>query len=102
MLDRLAAVADPARAAVLLVDLQNDYCHPEGALGLAGADLRAVESIVAPLEHLLSGARAAAVPVIWIRNWHTRWTDSEAWQARSPGAGKAARADSWGAEFWRL
>jgi ureidoacrylate peracid hydrolase len=102
MMDRLATLVDPARAAVLLVDLQNDYCHPEGAVGSRGADLTAVEDIVAPLTRLLSGARAVGVPVIWIRNWHTPWTDSEAWLARGPGAGGAARADSWGAEFWRL
>ena len=96
----LPELVDPARAAVLLVDLQNDYCHPDGAIGRKGGDVSAAAALLGPLDHLLAGARTAKVPVIWIRNWHEKWTDSEAWLSRSPGAGLAARAGTWGAQFW--
>jgi ureidoacrylate peracid hydrolase len=98
--EALARYADPSRAAVLVVDLQNDYGHPAGASARRGGDVSAMAGLVAPLEHLLAGARGADVPVIWARNWHEKWTDSEVWVARGPGAGLSARAGTWGAEFW--
>jgi ureidoacrylate peracid hydrolase len=100
MAEALAQLVDPARAAVLLVDIQNDYCHPEGSLGRRGGDLSGVEAMLGPLQRLIAGARAADVPLIWIRNWHEKWTDSAAWRSRTPGKGSAARAGTWGAEFW--
>ncbi len=100
MRESLGQLVDPARAAVLLVDIQNDYCHPDGNTARKGGDVSAAQAILAPLQRLLDGARAAGVPVIWIRNWHEKWTDSAAWLARSEHAGSAARAGSWGAEFW--
>jgi ureidoacrylate peracid hydrolase len=99
--ESLAQLVDPARAAVLLVDIQNDYCHPDGAIAQRGGDVGTCEDIVGPVQRLIAGARAAGVPVIWIRNWHEKWTDSPAWAGRRKGVG-AARAGSWGAEFWRV
>jgi ureidoacrylate peracid hydrolase len=100
--ESLPQLVDPARAAVLLVDIQNDYCHPEGTSARKGADVSACAALLGPLEHLTAGARAAKAPLIWIRNWHTKWTDSEAWVGRSERGGEAARAESWGAEFWGI
>ena len=62
----------------------------------------AAQAILGPVQHLTAGARTAGVPLIWIRNWHTKWTDSEAWVGRSARGGEAARAESWGAEFWGI
>jgi len=98
--EALAHLIDPARAAVLLVDIQNDYCHEDGTSARKGADVSAAQAILGPVQHLTAGARSAGVPLIWIRNWHTKWTDSEAWVGRSARGGEAARAESWGAEFW--
>jgi len=99
--DSLAQLVDPARAAVLLIDIQNDYCHPDGAIGRRGGDVSTCPPILGPVRHLIDGARAAGVPVIWIRNWHEKWTDSPAWTAARNGTG-AARAGTWGAEFWEV
>lgn len=97
----LAQLVDPACAAVLLVDIQNDYCHADGVIARRGGDIAACAAILAPLQRLIAGARAAGVPLIWIRNWHEPWTDSAAWTARRTDAGPgAARAGTWGAEFW--
>jgi ureidoacrylate peracid hydrolase len=99
MTETLAQLVDPARAAVLLVDIQNDYCHPDGSIARRGGDVSTCEAILGPVQRLIDGARAAGVPVIWIRNWHEKWTDSPAWTARRTDPG-AARAGTWGAEFW--
>ncbi|HEY7066906.1 MAG TPA: isochorismatase family cysteine hydrolase [Chloroflexota bacterium] len=101
MAESLAQLVDPARAAVLLVDIQNDYCHPDGLIAQRGGDVSTVQDILGPVQRLIVGARSAGVPLIWVRNWHEKWTDSPAWTARRGGPG-AARAGSWGAEFWQV
>ncbi len=35
----VTAQLDPSRTALLVVDVQNDFCHPEGVFGRAGYDL---------------------------------------------------------------
>ena len=63
---------DLARTGMIVIDMQNDFCHPDGWLASIGVD-------VAPARHADRAAgRAAAgacarqaVPVIWV-NWGTR------------------------------
>lgn len=98
----LPALLVPAQTAILLVDVQNDYCHPDGSLGRHGVDLTAVAEAVANIRALIAAARETGSAVVFIRNWHETWTDTEAWKARSPHAGHAARAGSWGAGFYEI
>ncbi|WP_299625630.1 cysteine hydrolase family protein [Pelagibius sp.] len=54
-----ADLADPARSAVLIVDLQNDFLHPEGAYargGQANADIAALPAQVLPLVEAMRAA----------------------------------------------
>jgi nicotinamidase-related amidase len=62
---------DLNRAACLVVDMQNDFCHPEGWLASIGVDVDPARQPIAPLQQLLPLLRAAAVPVIWV-NWGNR------------------------------
>jgi len=62
---------DLAKAALVVVDMQNDFCHPEGWLGSIGVDVTPARSPIAPLDALLPQLRAAAVPVVWL-NWGNR------------------------------
>lgn len=96
----VAALLVPARSALLVIDVQNDYCHPKGALGRHGADLGSVEPALANIRRLIEAARAAGAIVIFIRNWHQAWTNSPGWRARVPRQSEAAQAGSWGAEFY--
>jgi ureidoacrylate peracid hydrolase len=98
----LPALLAPAQTALLLVDVQNDYCHPEGSLGRHGIDMTPVAPAIANIQKLIAVARETGVAVVFIRNWHETWTDSAAWAARSPHSGRAARAGSWGAEFFAI
>ena len=100
----LEARVDPARAALLVIDVQNDFCHEAGAYVRAGADAAAIQLAVARLEYLIGHARRFGVPVIFVRTEHSASTDSEAWLQRRP-QGEPTRnclAGSWGAEFYRL
>lgn len=52
------------KAALLLVDVQNDFC-PGGALGVTDGD-----RVVEPLNRIASCFAAAGLPVVATRDWH--------------------------------
>ncbi len=58
---------DPRHTALVLVDLQRDFCHPEGVMGRLGEDLSDMAGAVAQAARLLAAARSAGMPVIHIR-----------------------------------
>src|SRR5437660_760627 len=57
----------PAHAALLVVDMQNDYCTAGGAGDRSGRDLSGVQAIVPPIRGLVEAARAGGVRVIWAK-----------------------------------
>jgi nicotinamidase-related amidase len=62
---------DLARTAIIVVDMQNDFCHPDGWLAHLGVDVAPVRAPIAPLQVLLPLLRGHDVPVIWV-NWGNR------------------------------
>jgi nicotinamidase-related amidase len=62
---------DLARTAIIVVDMQNDFCHPEGWLAYCGVDVAPVWAPIEPLQALLPVLRNHDVPVIWV-NWGNR------------------------------
>lgn len=62
---------DLARTAVLVIDMQNDFCHPDGWLASIGVDISPARAPIAPLQGLLPVLRGADVPVVWV-NWGNR------------------------------
>jgi ureidoacrylate peracid hydrolase len=60
--DRLA----PAHTALIVVDMQNDFCAPGGYVANLGRDVSACGAIVPAVNALVAGARAHGVPVIWL------------------------------------
>ncbi|MEV8609457.1 isochorismatase family cysteine hydrolase [Amycolatopsis sp. NPDC051373] len=94
---------NPAKAAVVVVDVQNDYCHPDGACARRGEDVSAAKEMVSRLQALLAGARAHDVPVVFVQTAHEKATDSAALTARSGGrSGVVCRAGTWGAESFEV
>src|SRR5262245_22926540 len=61
---------DPAHTALLVIDMQNAFCHPEGTLGVSGVDVAPAQAIAAPIARVVEGARAAGVPVLWSQQVH--------------------------------
>jgi ureidoacrylate peracid hydrolase len=82
MLRTLADKTRPHHAAVLIVDVQNDFCAEGGAMHREGRDVSAVQAMVPRLARFLAAARAARVPLVWIRNVYNHtpnWYLSEVW-----------------------
>lgn len=62
---------DLARSAMIVIDMQNDFCHPDGWLAHIGVDVSPARKPIEPLAALLPMLRRADVPVIWV-NWGNR------------------------------
>jgi ureidoacrylate peracid hydrolase len=63
--------ADLARSALIVVDMQNDFCTEGGWLHSIGVDVSPLAPAVEALQALVPAARAANVPVVWL-NWGNR------------------------------
>ncbi len=102
----LADRVNPKQCLLLVVDVQNDFCHPEGSMSKAGQDLSMVGEIMPHLSVLLEAARRIELPVIFTQAIHSSWTDSEAWSTRLHGVDldlpRHCREGSWGAELYEV
>lgn len=65
--ESLFAWVEPGRCALLVIDVQNDFCHVEGALGRRGYDLSMNPEMVPRLLRLIQEAKEASIPVLYIR-----------------------------------
>ncbi len=70
LLRTLEAKVSPGHAALVTVDVQNDFCHQDGFLGKLGAPMGLIQAMVPRLSRLLDAARARGVPVIHVISHH--------------------------------
>jgi len=102
-------ILDPTTSALVVVDVQNDFCHPDGAAAKMGLDITAVQEAVPRIVELIGAARDADVPRIYLRGEHSHWFNTDAWLRRgtkghSINAPKVpiVEAGSWGADFFEV
>ncbi|MBF2063922.1 MAG: cysteine hydrolase [Calothrix sp. C42_A2020_038] len=62
---------DLAKTAILVIDMQNDFCHPDGWLAHIGVDVTPARQPIKPLQNLLPALRQVNIPVLWV-NWGNR------------------------------
>jgi ureidoacrylate peracid hydrolase len=99
----LAQILSPEWAALLVVDIQNDFCHQDGLVGRLGADMSAVQQAARRIAALLPDARKAGVPVIFVTMNHDPLTNSLAWAHRFPiPRADACVAGTWGAQLYEV
>lgn len=96
-------VLQPAKMALIVVDVQNDFCDPAGACAKRGSDVGMVPGMMLNLHRLIEAARASGVPIIFIQTFHEAATDSASWTMRSGGrSGEVCRTGTWGADFYEI
>jgi ureidoacrylate peracid hydrolase len=61
---------DIRKTALVVVDMQNAFCHREGTLGISGVNTDRLGSVVAPLRALVKRCQAASMPVLWTLQEH--------------------------------
>ena len=62
---------DLARSALVVIDMQNDFCHPKGWFGQKGISVKPMRKPIATIAGLLPAWRAAGGAVVWL-NWGVR------------------------------
>ncbi len=112
MLNTLSLKVRPEHCAILLVDVQNDFCAEGGAMQREGNDLSLVQDMVPRLERFVEGARAAGVRCVWIKNVYNTGPNfylSEAWleQAARTRNGlyvkhPVCEAGEWNGDFYKI
>jgi ureidoacrylate peracid hydrolase len=102
ILKTLKERCDPRYAALIVVDVQNDFVSPEGSAGKRGDDVGAAMAMIPNLTGLIDQARRVGLTIIYIRTTHSDWTDTASWVYRtSQKSGlSTCREGSWGAEFY--
>jgi ureidoacrylate peracid hydrolase len=88
-----------------VVDVQNDFCHSDGAFGKRNFNLSRVEQSVNNLLPFIERCRQFGLATIFVRTVHSNWTDSGSWISRLEGAGSEmliCRPDTWGTEFYKV
>src|SRR4051812_17607166 len=58
--------------AVVIIDMQNGFCHPDGSFGQVGADVSGCNAAIAGCVRIVDAARAAGYPVVFTRAIHDR------------------------------
>ena len=102
--ERLEEKVDPQHAALVVVDVQNDFCADDGAMAQIGRAVTPVQAMVPVLQRLLDARARAGVPVIFVQYGHTSPTESEVHleqRSRGPGRHGICRQGTWGAELLR-
>lgn len=74
------AMLDPAKTAVIVIDMINEFCKPGGRMVLPG-----YETLMPQQKALVAAARANGVPVIWVVDSHRKnMRRDREWVKRTP------------------
>jgi ureidoacrylate peracid hydrolase len=109
-LTSLRQKVDPAHSALIVIDMQNDFCASGGFVDRGGRDLSAVQEMAKNLPALIEKARQSGVLVVFVKCSYS--TDqnfflSDVWleqAARKQGGGytlsPVCKDGSWEADFY--
>ena len=102
ILKTLKERCDPRYAALIVVDVQNDFVSPNGSAAKRGEDVTAAIAMVPNLLKLIDEARRVGLTIVYIRTTHSEWTDTPSWIYRSSQKSglSTCREGTWGAELY--
>jgi ureidoacrylate peracid hydrolase len=95
----LAERVDSKHGMLMVVDMQNDFCHREGAACKRGRDMGFVQKMIPRLVNLVNKAREHCFPVCFVRTSSNPWTNSPVWTEFKNTDLLACAEGSWGAQF---
>ena len=108
--DSLEEMVQPDHAALLIIDQQNDFTHPDGYYARFGLDVSMLQDITPNLNRLAAAAREAGVMVLWSQNTIKQGfvSDSPVWLATHSKLGLESldqkefftMEGTWGAEIY--
>jgi ureidoacrylate peracid hydrolase len=96
-------LVDPTHTALLVIDIQNDGCHPDGVFGKLGRDISLRQSSGRRAKGLIDRARAFGVPIIFTQGVQTDDDKTPYWYRNRKSSGPPPyRVGTWGAEFFEV
>jgi ureidoacrylate peracid hydrolase len=100
ILSDLHAQVAPEHTALVLIDLQRDYCSKGGALAQSGEDVSRIQAALPAIEKLLTAARSSRVMVVHLGTTHGNLTNSDvAMEGARSGVAACCEPNTPGAEF---
>ncbi len=90
---------DPTQTALVIVDLLNDFCHPEGVMGASGDDLSQIRGAVLDTKALLEAARGCGALVVHVQTVNDPAARPARWRGLKSEAEEVSRLcapGSWG------
>ena len=94
---------DIRKSAVIVIDLQNAFCHKEGTLGKSGLDTDHLSTVIEPLRTVIERCHEVDIPVLWTVQEHFE-ADYRRARKRLPShtskrKGVSALSGTWDAEI---
>lgn len=96
-------LVNPIHSAVIVIDNQNDSCHPEGTYAKSGLDISLRQKAANNTAEFIKEARNYKVPIIFIRYNYSPWTASPAWIRQHKNKKLIACVEgTWGEQFYAV
>lgn len=93
---------DPAHSALVVIDLQNDFCHQDGVFGRLGVSLETMPRMLKSVANLVAEARRLDIMIVWVRATYDPIVRSPALEDSLSKPGLTADVcleQTWGAEW---
>ncbi|MYG53577.1 MAG: cysteine hydrolase [Rhodospirillaceae bacterium] len=98
----LGKKVDPAHSALVVIDLQNDFCHRDGVFGRLGVSLETMPGMLRSVGNLVAEARRLDIMIVWVRATYDPVVRSPALEDTLSRPGLTADVcleRTWGAEW---
>jgi ureidoacrylate peracid hydrolase len=94
----------PKKTAILVIDIQNDYCSPEGMIAKAGMGLGWIQETVERLIDFLEKIEHLDFLTVYIKKvmYPNKLTEYEELKLRKAGLYGICKPGTWGADFYRI
>lgn len=98
----LSEILDPARSSLLVIDIQNDFVHPQGWSARRNSEVVSLRRVIEPINELINAARESGVLVTYVLMQHGPDIDSPNYRARYADRGMTSgdllcKRGTWGA-----
>lgn len=94
---------NPEHTAILVVDVQNDFCSPEGALARSGSNISMIRKMLPRLVDFINHARLVRTPTIYVQHINSDETTSPSLLEKRTELGRdripVCQRGAWGAEL---
>jgi ureidoacrylate peracid hydrolase len=99
----LVELVDPGHSVLVVVDVQNDSCHPDGLYAQKGLDITLRRQAADNVVPLVDDARRCGVPIVFTKVSHSPWDQSAAQRRRRKKVGfVSCLVGTWGEALYRV